>query len=370
MTEKTASSQVVESNSSSTKGFSPVGDLLHQAWETVTQSWKNILLLYIILYAVVFVGILIIAGTWAGSLALSAGAGMHLGGASAFAVLITVVVGLALAVGGTALGVALMLAVAEAGAKPSVGSLISRGFKLFIPVFLTSLLVAFLVYGGAVLFLIGGVIIAIFTCFATYEVVFTENRYGAAISNSVRMVAQNFGEVFVRFLVIIGLTIGLWIVEGILQNMVGDGSARGLLGLIMMVVQALFGWFILAYSYLVYKEARAATDFKKITSTAWVWWVALVGWIIGVLIAIFAFSFVMALVNNVGLRNELFKNARNSQNQYMMESSESGKIDTEQLLQQYGSEMTDEEKAQFKQMMEDTQSAMDQDNQAAQQEAQ
>lgn len=369
MTDTAVSSGTVKSNHSTVKAFSPVGDLLRQSWETVKLSWKNILLIYLALYAVFFVGILIIGGTWAGSFAISAGTGVHLAGASAFAVVITVVVALALAVVATSFGTALILAVAQAEEKPGMGSLVSRGFKLFLPVFLTSLLMAFLIYGGSILFLIGGIVIAIFTCFSTYEVIFTENKYSAAISNSVRMVAQNFGEIFIRFLVLVGIAIGLWIVDATLINMVGDnGAARGLMGLVKIVVDALFGWFTIAYAYLLYKEAREATDFKRPASTAWVWWVAIIGWIVGILVVIFAFSFIKSVLNSAALKKELMQGKMDSKQEMMLNGSDSEQFNVDQYLEQNGANMTDDEKAQFKQMMENAQSAMDEDQKAAQQE--
>jgi hypothetical protein len=343
-----------------TTGFSPIGDLIKNAWELVKLSWKNLLLLSLILYGIVIALVIVIGGTFAGSLFLTGG---EFEGPTIVTVLLVIVAALAMMVIGSAFNTAMMLSVAEAEQKPTIGSLISKGLKLFFPVFFTSLLLAFILYGGFLLFVIPGIILAILTGFSLYEAIFSENKYLSAIKNSVRIISQNFGELFIRMLVIIGMVVGLLIVQGILQGLVGrESGVIPLIGFVMTVVQVIFGWFALAYYYLVYKEARALTDFDKKSSTAWIWIVSILGWIIG--------TFFIVLMSSV--IGKVIQDNMNKDNNFdssgMMENGDfnyGGEVDTEKLLEQYGSEMTEEEKAMFQQIMDQTEANMQQDENAA-----
>jgi hypothetical protein len=349
-----------------TKSFTPVGELLTKSWEMVKLVWKNLLILSVILWVVTFATMILGGGAIFGSFAFSGGFESVNPGAIAASVGFGILMIVAIVVASSVFGTAMMIAVAEAGTKPAIGSLISRGLKLFTPVFFTSLIIIFLIYGGFFLFVIPGIVIAILSGYSMYEVVFTENRYGAAIKNSVKIVSQNFGELLVRVLVIFGMVIGLVVIEAILTNVVGgeESAASGVVSLAMAIVQMVFSWFALCYYYITYQEARSNTSFEKSASTVWMWIVAVLGWLLGVVLIFVASAAIAAFMSNY----------TDSQNDYdgipPMMIDESGQVDTNQLLEEYGQDMSEEEKQMFRQLMEETDSAMQEDQEAAQMEVQ
>lgn len=347
--------------------FSPVGELISKSWEMVKMVWKNLIILSIVIWIATFLITIVGGGAIFGSFAISGGFEHFNAGAIGASIGIGVLMVVAIVVLSSVLGTGMMIAVTEAKLKPSIGSLISRGLKLFVPVFFTSLLVLFLVYGGILLFIIPGIVIAILTSLATYEVVFTENRYMAAIKNSVKIVSQNFGELFIRVLVLIGLVIGLVIIEAILQGIVGEESpASGIISLAGGILQMIFGWFALCYYYITYQEARNNTNFEKPASTLWMWIVAALGWVVGVLVIFVASAAIAAYISNYAGKGGM----QDYGDPAPMMLDGSGEVNTDQLLEQYGQDMSEEEKQMFKQMMENTESAVQEDQKAAEMETQ
>lgn len=363
-----ASTTNVTSDQKSSAIFSPISELISKSWDMVKVSWKNLLILGIILWVPVIAIVMMMALGLGGSFAVMGSMAEISPAAIGTMIVVGALALVAMMVFSSVIGTSMMISVAEAQQKPSVGSLISRGLKLFLPVFFTSLLMFFIIYGGLFLLIIPGIIIAILTGFSIYEVVFTEHRYVAAIKNSVKMVAQNFGELFVRVLVIIGISIGLVIVESILQNMAGGESSEAmpLISLVMGVVQMIFGWFIMCYYFLLYTEARKATDFNKSASITWMWVVAVLGWLLSVVVLFYASTALTSLLNE-------YNNNGSTQNFGEFNPAivdETGEVNTDLLLQEYGQDMSEEEKEMFRKMMQNAESALEQDQEAMEREQQ
>ncbi|PIR61788.1 MAG: hypothetical protein COY81_04690 [Candidatus Pacebacteria bacterium CG_4_10_14_0_8_um_filter_43_12] len=361
MPEKTASAEPVMTTKNKT--MSPIGDLLKRSWETVKLSWKKLLVLSLIMYGVFLVFGLVVGvsaiGLFAGAIA---GGGLTATAIASGIVMVIVAVIFAMIVG-TIFGTGLTLAVAEAKQNPTIGSLLGRGFKLFVPVFVTSLISLFFVLGGTLLLVIPGIVIAILISFSMYEVILGESRYLGAIQKSIKIVTQNFGELFVRILVVLGLAIGLGIVDAVFRAGFGQSPvATGLYSLVYMVVQVMFSWFTIAYHVELYKEAKSATDFSKQSSMIWIWIVSILGYVL----SFFIFQAAASMLTKLDLPRLLEKewqsilNQSSDPNSVIDESSlPAGNVD--QLLDQYGADMTDEEKQLFKQMMEQTTQSSAQD---------
>lgn len=344
--------------------YTPIKELLSASWVRVKLVWVKLLLLSLFIYVASFVGTLILTMVIVGGGVLSSFSNaqsqeLNLMKAvttmAPIAIVLVIVYVLVMMFVGLVAGAAMLLVVAKAEEKPSLGSVISQGMKLFVPMLLTSILVAFLTIGGFFLFFIPGLIIAIFMSFSTYEVVVGGQKYLQAMKNSATIIKQHFGAIFVRILVIIGISIGLGILSGILQGMFKDiGVMSGLIGFIYTVVEIAFSWLIVCYMYLIYKNVRDKTNFSKSTSLTWMWVVSIIGWIIGVFV-IMAMGVALSTFIKSGLLNKAFNEGMNpTVNDYMDDQTKSlddqmMQIDAESLIEQYGSELSEEEQ----QMMRD-----------------
>ena len=293
-----------------TTHFSSIGELFASSWTLTKLAMKNLLLLTLIMYAVVIPVVIvfgiIIVGTGIIGLATSSAQSQEAVVRALIALLpalFTLYFAFLAVI--SAVGViyktAMFLAVAKAEEKPSLGALIGPAFKLFIPVFVVGILSGLFIFGGDVAFIIPGIIIGIFVSFAAYEVVFEGKRTVSAINSSVTIIGQNFSEVFVRMIVIYGLALLLSIASLVLQTVFGDSKIMVMfISLAGTIIQTILGWVTLAYMYLVYKEARAMTDFSKPASITWMWVTAIIGWIIFLLFVLGTFVLTKALVKSIG----------------------------------------------------------------------
>ena len=346
------------------KSFTPIGQLMKDSWERVKRTWKQIIVLYLAIVAFFVVAIFgaiafFAAAGFAGADSPEQIAGLIAGGSIALIIFFILAVSLS-----TVIQAAILLAVSEAKEYPSIGSRLKRGLQLFLPLFLVSMLTTFLVFGGLGIFIIPGIVISILTSYTLYEVVFTENRMTNAIRNSVTIIQQNFGELVGRIGVIFLISIGISIVLNLFQSSDETGF-RAIGGLINMVVQPVFTLFSLAYYYQTYKEAREMTDFNRPSSIVWIWVVSILGWVLGVFL-IFTIAKYAGPSIEEALKSEFNSSPSYSQDQYEMIDEEVSNLDANSFIDQFGDDMTEEQKAAFKESMEKTQKMMMEDEQAAQ----
>lgn len=358
--------ETTSSTTTSAYEFMPIQALIRASWERVKLTWVNLLVLYLILFATSFVlsfiiVIAVLGGGVMSGLTAANGQGMEQVIMSSLATMAPVAIGsfamllIIMTVVGVIFGAAMLLTVAKAEEKPTLGSVISTGAKLFWSMLLTSLLVGFLVMGGMFLFLIPGLIIAIFMSFSSYEVVLADQKYLQAMKNSATIIKQHFGALFVRYLVLIGISIAISVFDLIVQAIFSDVPAiSGLFSLLSLVVQAVAGFFSICYVYLLYREARAQTNFNQPASMTWMWIVSIIGWVIGV-IMLMVMGIALGALLKSGLVQDAVKNEMMpdsdpySYDYYASESgtmmeSDIGAANADQLIEQYGSEMTEEEK--------------------------
>jgi len=267
-----------------------VGETLKEAWQIVKKTWVNLLAWTVVWQVVssfvfmILLAILVVIG-WSqlGGEAFSSGEAFLarwqtwvplIGWGFALMMIVASVVSLL-----TSLGQVLI--VGSYQQPMELGAVFSRSFKLFMPFFLTGLIVSFLTIGGFGLFIIPGILITFAVIFWTFEAVYEGVSYMQAVKNSLTMVRQNLGMVVERWAVAVGLSIGwsmlLMFVMGIASVVPGLGLVFQFAGQILSVV---FGWFVLAFWYLAYRQIRSKTDFAKPTSTTWMWLVAVMGWLL------------------------------------------------------------------------------------------
>lgn len=345
MTEtSTAVAKVVE--------YTPIKELLSLSWERLKMTWKNLLLLSLLIYAVSFVGVLLISmivlgggliSGFSNAQSVEAGLMSAITTMAPVAIVLIVVYVLVMLFVSIVSGAAMLLLVAKAEEKPSLGSAVKQGMTLFVPMLLTSLLVAFLTIGGWMLFVIPGIIIAIFMSFATYEVVLNNQKYLQAMKNSATIVKQHFSALFVRVLIIMLIAIGIGLVEGILTSIFKEVPVLlGLLNLVKMVVQVMLSWFIVSFMYLIYEEVRKKTDFNQQASMTWMWIVSIIGWILGVLLMMAMGVAIANLVKTGMLKNLMDQGSDRFENEMQLED-QTLEMDAESLIKQYGGELSPEE---------------------------
>jgi len=178
---------------------------------------------------------------------------------------------------GTALRAATVLFVAEADRPSTFGAIIKRSFSYVGPLFATELIVGLLVFGSFFVFFFPALLLAFFFSFVAYEVILGGKKGTEALKGSVQIVSQNFGEIVVRAVVYFLFYVAVaFIIRAVLRKISGDVAP--IIGTVSFVVNALLGWYGLAYSVSLYKQAEAHTDRAKKASLVWMVIVSVIGW--------------------------------------------------------------------------------------------
>ncbi|HUD44400.1 MAG TPA: hypothetical protein VMR41_02555 [Patescibacteria group bacterium] len=166
--------------------------------------------------------------------------------------------------------------------KISFGTIFRKGFSFFIPVLAVTLLNVLIIIGGFFVFVIPGILFAIFVSYAQYEVIFDKQRGINALRRSYTIITTHFGEIFVRILLLWGLSF----VVSLIPHLFASRPAAGISGL-SFIINILLSWFGLCYYFTLYKQAKQRTDLTKPFSILWIWIIAIIGWVILLLIIFF-----------------------------------------------------------------------------------
>ncbi|MBP9690639.1 hypothetical protein KBD81_01020 [Candidatus Woesebacteria bacterium] len=283
-------------------GFTPVTQLMKDAWHLMTKKLLKMIVLGLYLTVGSF-GVIVTVVIIALVLMFAfnpAGGSMDMllenpSAISSFVALFILYI-IALSVLVTVQQVTLLRIVGESDEQTSVMILIKRSFPLIIPSFIVSVLVTILTVGSTFVFVIPGIIVSIFFSFVLYVLVFENKRGVPALKMSMGIVQQHFGAIVGRILAIVGIIFGLMIVMTILSE-ISDALAA-LMGLFQFILQLGMGVYMSSYIFLVYKQARAVYDESKPVSMTWVWIVSAIGWVLAFLFMMGMMSFAKNLPPN------------------------------------------------------------------------
>lgn len=171
----------------------------------------------------------------------------------------------------------ILLSLSE-NATESFGTVFKKGFSFIIPLFLLGFLSFFFQFGGFFFFFIPALIFALFFCFSTYEVVCDKQTPLIALKQSYMILTRNFGDIFVRWLVLIFISFAISIFPQIFIQF--DRAMTFSLIMVTFLLNSVFQWFALCYIYTLYIQAKQRTDFTKPASLLWMWIIAILGWIL------------------------------------------------------------------------------------------
>lgn len=271
-------------------GLPSVKVLFKDSWETFTHSILPLFLLNIlglVVYVVLgVVGFLILVFSGVGSSLLKTGL-QNIPGAlasiTASAVITTALVAVVFGIIMILVSVALQIAsvyIVDSAGKKSVGESFKKSFGLIIPLFLVGILTFILEVGGLFVFVLPAIIMAILFLFVQFEVILNGQRWTNALKRSNLLVSRHFGGILGRAALLVLVYVGF----SILGNLIGKigPDMKALVGFLTFFINILLGWFALAYYITLYKQARSGMDQTKGSGIAWMWIVAILGWIIAI----------------------------------------------------------------------------------------
>lgn len=225
-----------------------LGALFSEAWRLYNQRFWPLIGTYLA-PMLVFFGVGLLAGA---GFVLNKATGNVISGPIAIVILlIAVVAAIYIGVWGQA---AMLIAIRDSSENIPVKEAYKRARPFIGAYFSTSLLAGLAVLGGFILFIIPGIIFALWFCFATYAVVTDNVSNTAALKFSKSIVKGQMGAIFWRFLFIGVLTIIFsWLVTA-----AGTSIHNEQVGSLLNSIFSLF-WSPLAavYGFLLFQHAKS-----------------------------------------------------------------------------------------------------------------
>jgi len=274
----------------------PIKQLLEESWHLLTKKILKMLLIstYTVLgiiatyFLAALIAIVVVLG-FAGGMSniqvvassLSTNPALWAVGGILFVALIS-----AISIIGLMAQAGFLLALSEKDETASAFSLLKRGWKYIVPLFLVGLIEFVITFGSIFLLIIPAIIISIFLAFTLYTVILDNKRGFEAIKMSAGIVQQQFGAIVGRFVLYFLLVIAVMIALAAVSSISEEVAA--LSALVRFVVNFFVNWFGMVFTFQIYKHARAAYDESKPASITWIWIVSAVGWVIVGLIITFA----------------------------------------------------------------------------------
>lgn len=198
------------------------------------------------------------------------------------------------------LNISSILLVDSQGHK-SLGDVIKKSFGLIIPLFLVGVLTFILSFGALFVLILPVILFAYLLTFTQLEVVLNNQRWLTAIKRSVTIVSKNFGGILVRWLL---MTVIYVVIVSIIPNLLYKlgSEIQIIVGIFSFIVNLLLGWYMLAYQVVLYKQAKATVGSGETKSIAWMWVIAVIGWLIAIGISFAGYKAISS-----GILNSLLK---------------------------------------------------------------
>lgn len=267
----------------------PIKTLFSESWEMLKGSFVHLLVLYVICFALFFalfiVGLLIGAplGVFSVFSAIQNN-GVTPSfftslGVLGIVILVLIVIAIVIA---TMIQAAMILMVANYKSKPSYGATLRQGLGFVLPLTLTAALTGFITTGALFLFIIPGLVLTLGFMFVNMEIVLNHQSGTSALKRSLGIVFSNFWGILGRSTIFFFIAIIIIIVPQALAGGTKNIAVTGLFGLLSMIVNIAVGWYGVAFSITLYKQASknySGTGVKLM----WPMIIAIAGCIVGII---------------------------------------------------------------------------------------
>ncbi len=274
-------------NKAKNSSLPPIGQLFKEAWNTFKRSLLQLILLnilgmavYFLLAALAFV-ILVLSGL--GSSILQKGL-MGLSAITPLSGIIFLAIGVISLIIAAAAQICAVLIVNDK-AQTKLVEKFKKSFSYIWPLFLINLVTGFLTIGGSFLFVIPGILFIMLFSYVQFEVILNNQLGLSSIKRSVGIISKNFGEIFIRYLLLILIYFGISIVLSIFKNILPQ-ELKWLPNIISSIIHMFWGWFMLAFSIVLYKQSKSVTSNEEVSNIIWIWIVAVLGWLIALSLTI------------------------------------------------------------------------------------
>lgn len=148
---------------------------------------------------------------------------------------------------------AIIKAINSPDSTPNPSELLTKSAKYILPYLLVVVLTGLAVLGGLILLIIPGIIFAVWFAFSNYTLVLEDKRSIEAMKASKALVKGRWGDVFVRFLLLMLSLIGISIVASLVLSLFPAALYSVLNGALSSFFMTPFS---LIFGYLLYKDLK------------------------------------------------------------------------------------------------------------------
>ncbi|MBI2330417.1 hypothetical protein HYU94_03425 [Candidatus Daviesbacteria bacterium] len=264
-----------------------IGQLFKDAWQTFTQSILQLFLLNIvgivIYLALGLLAVLVFILSGAGSSLLQKGLEGAFSGlfsspqALTTTIIIAVIFTVLYAIVGSILQISSILIIDTQG-KGSLWNNLKKSFGLIIPLMLVGILTFILSFGALFVLILPALLFYFLLSFVQFEVILNNQRWIGAIKRSVMLVSKHFGAIAIRLVILLLI----YFVYSLLVNLLGKigPDTAIIVNAISFIINLLLGWFALAYTITLYKQARVGLEQEQGKGIIWMWVITILGWLI------------------------------------------------------------------------------------------
>ena len=178
--------------------------------------------------------------------------------------------------------------------KSSNGA-IGKSFHVLPWLFVTSFFLFFVLIGAFGLFIIPGIVVAIFLTFVGYEVVLKQKSLWAGFTGSVHLVRKNFGATIGRVLLFAVIFIAILFLLSY-GGIAVKKDLYVLFAIFRTVVNIIVGWYSLAFFVVFYEHIDETTDRNTKTPVWWIFLISILGWLTIGAIIYFAVTFIVPTI--------------------------------------------------------------------------
>jgi hypothetical protein len=280
-----------QTQSAQARVYPPIKQLLKESWDNLVAKILPILIFNSILIGIIVVAFIILFLLLAGSVSLS-----NLPALASNALLTSAPVLLILLV--WILVMVVLLSLFHVGnvyilssntAQVPYKGLLKQSLSVILPVFLGSLITGILVLGGTFLFVIPGIIFALYLLFTTYLIILDRLPVMEALRRSVFLVHNSFGQIFVRIVVLILIPIVFNTVLGLFSN----SDSQSMLSSLFSIF---YSFFSISYMLGLFKQVKAISG-QGTSSLKYIVISSVAGWILALITFTLGYRAISSLIN-------------------------------------------------------------------------
>ncbi len=181
------------------------------------------------------------------------------------------------------------------GKKEKISFYVKSSLSMILPFIGTGLMIAFLGVGSFFFFIVPSIILSFFCIFVPYVIVFEKLSYVAALKRSTQLVVSNFGNLFIKILVLVFVPI---LVQAVLLSSAPQSfTSQVIMQGPLFIFDMLWNFFFYIYIYVLYKNSVRTVKVESSSALKWLIVCSVIGYIF---LALTVFSIVTFVQSRAG----------------------------------------------------------------------